>query len=88
MFFGGGRIHSIKDLKDLRAILCPRVTIDMQVLTDLKRHSFTVGRGPVPRRASIGTENGLGQWVVFARVERSRGPVPRATVCKAGSVSP
>ena len=49
---------------------------------------LTVGRGPVPRRASVGTENGLGRRAVFAQVERSRGTDPRATVCRAGSVSP
>ena len=43
------------------------------------RLRFTVGRGPVPRRASIGMENGFGRWVVFAQVERSRGTGPRAT---------
>ena len=54
--------------------------------------AFDVGRGPVPRhlcrlrlpdlkpgRASIGTRNGLGWRVVFARVECSRGTGPRAT---------
>ncbi len=61
------------------------VSIDMQVLTDLKRCRFTVGRGPVPRRASIGTGNGLGRRAIFAQVERSRGTGPRATVCKAVS---
>ena len=44
------------------------------------RLSFTVGRGPVPRHASIGTENGVGWRAVFAQVERSRGTGPRATV--------
>ena len=41
---------------------------------------FTVGRGPVPRRASIGTRNGLCRRAFFARIERSRGTGPRATV--------
>ena len=40
---------------------------------------FTVGRGPVPRHASICTENGLGLRAGFAQVERSRGTGPRAT---------
>ena len=44
--------------------------------------SFLVGRGPVPRRASIETGNGLGRRAVFARVERSRGTGPRATIKK------
>ena len=47
---------------------------------------FTVGRGPVPRHASIGTRNGLGLRAFFARVERSRGTGPRATVSEAASV--
>ena len=47
------------------------------------RLRFTVGRGPVPRRASVGESLCLRAF--FARVERSRGPVPRATVCKAVS---
>ena len=41
-----------------------------------KKRYFTVGRGPVPRRASVGTGNGLGQRVVFARVECSQGTGP------------
>ena len=44
-----------------------------------KRH-VTVGRGPVPRRASVSTGNGLGWRVVFAQVERSRGTGPRTTM--------
>ena len=44
-----------------------------------KRLSFTVGRGPVPRHASIGMGNGPGRRAVFARVEGSRGTGPRAT---------
>ena len=40
---------------------------------------ITVGRGPVPRHASIGTGNGLGRRAVFAQVVRSRGTGPRAT---------
>ena len=43
------------------------------------RLPFTVGRGPVPRRASIGTGNGFGRRAFFAQVERSRGTGPRAT---------
>ena len=39
---------------------------------------LTVGRGPVPRRASI-EGNGVGLRAVFARIERSRGTGPRAT---------
>ena len=39
---------------------------------------FTVGRGPVPRRASI-EENGVGWRAFFAQIERSRGTGPRAT---------
>ena len=50
----------------------PRATVN-------GRLCFTVGRGPVPRRASIGTRNGFGWRAVFARVERSRGTGPRAT---------
>ena len=42
------------------------------------RLRFTVGRGPVPRHASV-EETALGWRSVFARVERLRGPVPRAT---------
>ena len=62
-----------------------RFSIDMQVLKDLKkcfsrvRVFLTVGRGPVPRHASIRTGNGLGWRSVFAQVERSRGTGPRAT---------
>ena len=37
----------------------PRATVK-------KACRFTVGRGPVPRHASIGTENGLGWRSVFA----------------------
>ncbi len=43
------------------------------------RLPFTVGRGPVPRRASICTRNGVGWRSFFARIERSRGTGPRAT---------
>ena len=50
----------------------PRATV--------KNATLYVGRGPVPRRASIGAENGLGLRSVFARVGRSRGTGPRATV--------
>ena len=46
---------------------------------------FTVVRGPVPRRAWVGTGTGLGRRVFFARVERSRGTGPRATVVEAAS---
>ncbi len=46
------------------------------------RFFITVGRGPVPRHASIGTGNGLGRWTIFARVGRSRGTGPRATMKK------
>ena len=56
----------------------PRATVKKSVL-------LTVGRGPVPRRASIGTRNGLDRRAFFARVVRSRGTGPRATVCKAVS---
>ena len=48
------------------------------------RLRFTVGRGPVPRRA-IGRGKGLGLRAFFAEVERSRGTGPRATVCQAVS---
>ena len=37
---------------------------------------FIVGRGPVPRRASVCTGNGLGRRVVFAQVERRGGQAP------------
>ena len=47
---------------------------------------FTVGRGPVPRHASVGTRNDLDRRAVFARVGRSRGTGPRATVCQAASL--
>ena len=72
MFCGGGAYATIKDLKDL-SFLSVGVTIDMQVLKDLKRFfhgcnrggqapalrfsrpsPLTVGRGPVPRHASVG----------------------------------
>ena len=43
------------------------------------RLGFTVGRGPVPRRASICPGNGFGRWTIFAQIERSRGTGPRAT---------
>ena len=43
------------------------------------RLPFTVGRGPVPRHASVCTENGVGWRSVFAQIERSRGTGPRAT---------
>ena len=49
------------------------------------RLRFTVGRGPVPRHASIGRGAGLGWRSVFAQVERSRGTGPRATVDGAAS---
>ena len=38
----------IKDLKDLRALLCRRVTIDMQDLKDLKRCFRAGARGGNP----------------------------------------
>ena len=53
-----------------------------------KNAPFTVGRGPVPRRASIGTRNGLGRRAFFARVGRSRGTGPRATVDEAAVLLP
>ena len=37
----------------------PRATVKKSV-------PLTVGRGPVPRHASIGTENGVGRRAVFA----------------------
>ena len=37
MFPAAVRLLPIKDLKDLRALLCRRFSIDMQVLKDLKR---------------------------------------------------
>ena len=43
-----------------------------------KNVPITVGRGPVPRHASV-EENGVGWRAFFARVERSRGTGPRAT---------
>ena len=46
---------------------------------DKKSVPFTVGRGPVPRHASVGKENSLCLRAIFARVERSRGTGPRAT---------
>ena len=49
---------------------------------------FTVGRGPVPRRASIGTGNGFGRRAVFAQIGRSRGTGPRATVGEADFLPP
>ena len=73
MFSGGGRIHSIKDLKDLSVLLVqrcyrhagpngPEEIFFMGVIAGDRppRYGcrgllpFTVGRGPVPRRASIG----------------------------------
>ena len=39
---------------------------------------FTVGRGPVPRRASV-RETGFGWRAFFAQIERSRGTGPHAT---------
>ena len=56
-----------------------RVAGEAPALRFSRPFPFTVGRGPVPRRASIGTENGLGWRSVFAQVERSRGTGPRAT---------
>ena len=50
----------------------PRATVKRSV-------PITVGRGPVPRHASIGGGNGFGCRAFFARVERSRGTGPRAT---------
>ena len=78
MFPAAVHVLQIKDLKDL-SVFWIGVSIDMQDLKDLKRHSFTVGRGPVPRHASVGTRNGLGRCAVFTRVVRSRGTGPRAT---------
>ena len=43
------------------------------------RLRFTVGRGPVPRRAEIGREMALVGVRFFAQIERSRGTGPRAT---------
>ena len=37
MFLAAVHLLPIKDLKDLRPLLCRRGTIDMQVLKDLKR---------------------------------------------------
>ena len=91
--FPSARLLHIKDLKAL-SFFCRRDTIDMQVLTDLKRRFsrvrvfLSVGRGPVPRHASIRTGNGLGRRSVFARIERSRGTGPRPTVGEAVSLSP
>ena len=47
------------------------------------RLRFTVGRGPVPRHASICTRNDLGWRSVFAQVGQSRGTGPRPTVGEA-----
>ena len=78
MFSAALRMLRIKDLKDL----------SVYREAGYYRHAgpkgpeevpITVGRGPVPRRASIRTENGLGLRAFFARVERSRGTGPRAT---------
>ena len=44
------------------------------------RCCFTVGRGPVPRHASICTRNSLGRWTIFAQVGRSRGKPARMRV--------
>ena len=41
-------------------------------------YPFTVGRGPVPRRA-IDRGNGFGRRAFFAQIGRSRGTGPRAT---------
>ena len=46
---------------------------------------FTVGRGPVPRHASVCARNNLGWRSVFARVGRSRGTGPRAPVGEAAA---
>ena len=59
----------------------PRATVKKNVL-------HTVGRGPVPRHASVGTGNGLGRRAFFTRVGRSRGTGPRATVGEAASLLP
>ena len=59
----------------------------MQVLTDLKRHSFTVGRGPVPRHASAGKETALvgGR---FSRRSNDRGGQAPALRARKGFSSP
>ncbi len=64
----------IKDLKDLRALLCRRDTIDMQDLKDLKRcFSRVRSRGTGPR--ATGKKR-------HSLHPRSRGTGPRATVKK------
>ena len=58
MFCGGGAYATIKDLKDL-SFLSVGVTIDMQVLKDLKRcFSRVQSRGTGPR-ATVGEEAAL-----------------------------
>ena len=47
--------------------------------TGKKRSSFPVGRGPVPRQASVVSSSGGWCADVFRLVERSRGTGPRAT---------
>ena len=70
MFPAAVRLLPIKDLEDLRALL-PSNSIDMQVLTDLKRCFsrarvfLSVGRGPVPRQA-------LGTRALITSVEQER----------------
>ena len=56
---------------------------------------FTVGRGPVPRRASSCTGNGLGLRAGFAQVQRARGKParmrgghPRAPALREKNASP
>ena len=79
MFFLVGETIDMQDLKDLKRGLSqvcsrgtgPRATVKKSVL-------LTVGRGPVPRYASIG-RNGVGWRAFFARGEQSRGTGPRAT---------
>ena len=73
MFLAAVHLLQIKDLKDLRPLLCRRGTIDMQVLKDLKRCFH--GRGPVPRQASIAMGNGLA-GVCFSRRSAIAGDRP------------
>ena len=71
----------MQDLKDLKRFFLMRaIAGDRPPRYGCQgRLCFTVGRGPVPRRASIGTENGVGWRAFFAQVVRSRGTGPRAT---------
>ena len=66
----------IKDLKDLRALLCRRVTIDMQDLKDLKR-CFHAGRAIAGDRPPRYGEKGPEE--IFSR-GRSRGKPARLRV--------